>query len=461
MSPRSWRFTLARQVYNLLIHLLIPLALAHFLWRSRREPAYRRQWRERVTATLRSDRVGRAPAESDRTEAGSGPSGSGPAEPDPAGPDLWIHAVSLGEMRVARILVDALMHTHPHLRIQLTTITPAGRAEGERMKTAGWPVAIRYLPLDAPLLVRRFIRKLQPRVLVIVETELWPNLLWQGHRAGLPILLVNARLSPSRRDTYRRFRALYAPLLANLHTVAAQGPDDAAQFQALGAPRVVVTGNLKFDLSPTVRSPELTRTRFAGARLWLAGSTHPGEEAVLLQVHRRLRQHQPEGSIQLLLAPRHPSRAPEIRAQAQQAGDTVELRSQMTSTASTADVVILDTLGELAALYALADVAFVGGSLVDHGGQNPLEAIAAGCPVIMGPDCRNFAEIVAQLAAHQALLQITDGDDLLAALRHLLHDPQQAQAMGRRAQHTLNANRGATAHTLRLLEPLLPPCPRI
>ncbi|MCA1791208.1 MAG: hypothetical protein LC667_15555 [Thioalkalivibrio sp.] len=361
MNPAaSWYFRSARLAYSLLIHALIPVALLHFLWRSRREPGYRHHLVERL--------------------------GAGP-DPEP-GPELWVHAASLGEMRVAGVLLRALCRDHPSLRIQLTTLTPAGRAEGERMRANGLAVTVRYLPLDSPPLLRRFIRRLEPGILVLIETELWPNLLWQIHRTEIPAVLVNARLSPRLRSAYHRLRALYGPLLAGFEWVAAQAPEDAEHFRSLGARKVVVTGNLKFDLPSSRNEIALARGYFAGRWLWVAGST---------------------------------------------------------------------TLGELAGLYALADAAFVGGSLVDHGGQNPLEPIAADCPVIVGPDSRNFADMVRQLVADRAIVQVADAEGLRSALENLLLTPEHGAAMVHQAQQTVNANRGATARTLELLRPLLPP----
>jgi 3-deoxy-D-manno-octulosonic-acid transferase len=429
LNPASWSCRSARLAYNLLIHALIPVALLHFLWRSRREPGYRRHLGERI--------------------------GAGP-DPEP-GPDLWVHAASLGEMRVASILLNALCRNQPSLRIQLTTLTPAGRAEGERMQAAGLPVTVRYLPLDSPPLLRRWFRRLEPRVLVLIETELWPNLLWRAHRAGVPAVLVNARLSPRLRGTYRRLRALYGPLLAGFEWVAAQAAEDAEHLRSLGARKVEVTGNLKFDLPSSHNEIALARGHFAGRWLWVAGSTHPGEEEQLLGVHRRLRDAHPEIRIQLLLAPRHPRRAPEILDQVERAGLSALLRSRLSTSGSNDDVIVLDTLGELAGLYALADAAFVGGSLVDHGGQNPLEPIAADCPVIVGPDSRNFADMVRQLVLDRAIVQVADAEGLRRTLEDLLRMPEHGAAMVRQAQRTLGANRGATARTLELLRPLLPP----
>lgn len=425
---RQWRPALTRLGYNLVIHLLIPAALLHFLWRSRREAGYRRHLGERLAL----------------------------GAPPPPHPDLWIHAVSLGEMRVAGTLLRALAASRPTLSVLLTTVTPAGRAEAERMRAAGLPVDARYLPLDSPVLMRRFIRRGRPRALVLIETELWPNLVRQAHLAGLPAVLVNARLSPGLRATYRRFRRLYGPLLGTFEWVAAQGPGDAREFRDLGAARVEVTGNLKFDLPPAPPEPGLERGRLASEQLWLAGSTHPGEEALVLDVHRRLQAARRGARIQLLLAPRHPARSSEVIALARSEGFSVIARSAIDTAGTSAEVIVLDTLGELAALYALADAAFVGGSLVAQGGQNPLEPVAAGCPVVIGPDTRNFADMVEQLRDAGALLQVTDADDLLRALERLLDDPGAGRAQVARAQEVIDANSGATEHTLQLLEPLLP-----
>lgn len=324
------------------------------------------------------------------------------------------------------------------------------------MRAQGLPVEVRYLPLDSPVLMRRFISRVRPRVLVLIETELWPNLLRQGHLAGLPVVLVNARLSPALRATYRRFRLLYGPLLGTLEWVGAQGPGDAREFRDLGAGRVEVTGNLKFDLPPVPPAPALERAQLASGQLWLAGSTHPGEEALVLDVHRRLQAARRGTRIQLLLAPRHPARSSEIIALARTKGFSVIARSAIETAGTSADVVVLDTLGELVALYALADAAFVGGSLVAQGGQNPLEPIAAGCPVVIGPDTRNFADMIEQLRDAGALLQVLDADGLLQALEGLLGDPGAGPAQVAKAREVVDANSGATAHTLQLLEPLLP-----
>ncbi len=428
MSLNDLGFRFASAGYNLLLHLMVPWILLYFVWRSRREPGYRRHLPERLTGK----------------------------RPEASPCDLWIHAVSLGEMRVAGQLIRALVVDGRNARIQLTTTTPAGRAEAERMQAAGLPVRVRYLPLDLPWALRRLFRVLKPRALVLIETELWPNLLRASARAAVPVIVVNARLGPGLRERYRRFRVLYAPLLAGLTTVAAQSESDAAAFRDLGAKKVSVTGNLKFDVAPPGPG-KLQRDAFAGDWLWLAGSTHPGEEATLFEAHRALGRRHPDRRLQLLVAPRHPTRSPELLAQARAAGLSAIPRSQIAASGAAADVVVLDTLGELAALYPLADAAFVGGSLVDHGGQNPLEPAAAGCPVVTGPDMRNFAHTVALLSAAQAILTVNNATGLLEALDAWVRDPQAGADMAARAAQVLNANRGATGRTLEMLEPWLRP----
>jgi 3-deoxy-D-manno-octulosonic-acid transferase len=421
-------FRFASAGYTLLLHLMVPWILLYFVWRSRGEPGYRRHLRERIT--------GKHP----------------PAPPC----DLWVHAVSLGEMRVAGQLIRAKMAVGENVRIQLTTTTPAGRAEAERMQAAGLPVHVRYLPLDLPWALRHLFRVLKPRTLVLIETELWPNLLHASTRAAVPVIVVNARLGPRLRENYRRFRVLYAPLLAGLTAVAAQSESDAAAFRDLGAKRVAVTGNLKFDVAPPGPG-ELQRDAFAGDWLWLAGSTHPGEEGTLLETHRALGRRHPDRRLQLLVAPRHPARTPELLAQARAAGLSAVPRSQMAASGTAADVVVLDTLGELAALYPIADAAFVGGSLVDHGGQNPLEPAAAGCPVVTGPDMRNFSHAVSLLSAAQAILTVNNATGLLEALDAWVRDPQAGADMAARAAQVLDTNRGATRRTLEMLDPWLHP----
>ncbi len=428
MSLVDLRFRFASVGYNLLLHLMVPWILLYFVWRSRREPGYRRHLRERLTGK----------------------------HPESSPCDLWIHAVSLGEMRVAGQLIRALVVDGWSARIQLTTATPAGRAEAERMQAAGLPVQVRYLPLDLPWALRRLFRVLKPRTLVLIETELWPNLLRASARATVPVIVVNARLSPGIRERYRRFRVLYAPLLAGLTAVGAQSESDAAAFRDLGATRVAVTGNLKFDVAPPGPG-ELERDAFAADWLWLAGSTHPGEEATLFETHRALGRRHPDRRLQLLVAPRHPARTREVLAQARAGGLAAVPRSQMAAGGTAADVVVLDTLGELATLYALADAAFVGGSLVDHGGQNPLEPAAAGCPVVTGPDMRNFAHAMALLSAAQAILTVHNATGLLEALDAWVRDPQAGADMAARAAQVLDANRGATRRTLEMLEPWLRP----
>jgi len=424
--PGKPRFRLARAVYTLALFLTIPWILLYFVWRSRREPAYRLHLRERLAL--------RHPA-------------STPC-------DLWIHAVSLGEMRVAAQLIRALATKRANLRIQLTTTTPAGRAEAEGIHAEGIMVTVRYLPLDLPWMQQRLLRALKPRLLVLVETELWPNLIHASVRARIPVIVANARLSPRLRERYRKFRNLYEPLVAGLTAIAAQSAADAAAFRDLGAACISVTGNLKFDTTPP-EPADLGREAFAGDWLWIAGSTHPGEEAMVFETHHALCRRHPHRRLQLLVAPRHPARTPEILSRARVAGLSTVTRSAMAPHRNTADVVVLDTLGELASLYPLADAVFVGGSLVSHGGQNPLEPVAAGRPVVTGPDMRNFAEAMTLLSAARAIHSVADASGLLEALDAWIRDPQAGAGMAARATQVLATNRGATERTLEILTPWL------
>lgn len=446
MVVRSWRFRLARKLYTLLIFLLIPAVFGYFLWRSRREPQYCDYWPERFS---------RAANASVAVPRGWAAHRSGASAGAASAPRFWLHAASLGEMRVAGVLLRALAKHYPGMQVFLTTLTPAGRAEAEALQRENLPVTLRYLPVDTPGLMQALVRAVNPDLVILIETELWPNMLWQCRRADVPVALVNGRLSPHRRATYMRFAALYSPLVAGLTWVAAQSPRDAAAFRALGAESVTVTGNLKFDGATVAREPVLARSRFDGDWLWLAGSTHPGEEAILLRVHQRLARKHSRQRLQLILAPRHPSRAEELRRLASAEGLTVVLRSNLGDEAMTAQVLLLDSFGELTGLYRGVDAAFIGGSLVAHGGQNPLEAVAAGCPVLMGPHTANFADIISGLKAQEALLQVRDEDSLLLALESFLLQPQQGREMAARAQDLLRQGRGATERAVALINATL------
>lgn len=407
-----------------MVRLGLPLAFARLLWRSRREPAYRRRWHERLGL---------------------------PRHLPPGG--VWLHAVSVGEVNAALPLIEALLRHHPHLPLTVTTITPTGSAQLRRH--LGQRVAHCYLPYDAPGAVCRFFDRLRPRLGIIMETELWPNLFVVARNRGIPIVLANARLSERSARGYRRWPALTAQTLSQLTHVGAQSAADAARFESLGLPagRLTVTGNVKFDAAPADPAAGFVLRRRLGDRrpVWLAASTHPGEEDAVLAAHRALRQHHPSAT--LVLAPRHPQRFDEV-AQLCRTQGWATCRRSADDQADCA-VYLADTLGELPALMAAADAVFVGGSLARIGGHNLIEPAQQGKPVLFGPHMHNFAELRAQVLAAGAGSEVADAAALARQLISLLGDAAQRQRMGQAGHTLVMQHRGATARTLGLLAPYL------
>jgi 3-deoxy-D-manno-octulosonic-acid transferase len=340
---------------------------------------------------------------------------------------VWLHAVSVGEVQACAPLVRALRSRHPQLPLTVTTFTPTGAARARTL--LGALARVRYLPFDLPGAVRRFLNRVQPRLAVVFETELWPNLYRECGRRGVPLVLASARLSERSLGRYRLFGSLLRETLAQTTAVAAQGEVDAERFRSLGADpsTTLIAGNLKFDfeLPPDIaaRGAQL-RQRYARNRpLWVAGSTHAGlEEEALLEAHRRLRMRHPDAL--LVLAPRHPPRFAEVAARLEDAGLRFARRSRDEGgeAAATCEVLLLDTLGELLDFYAAADVAFVGGSLADVGGHNLLEPAALGVPILTGPNTHNNTEIARLMITCGAAEVVHDAAELAAQLEILLED---------------------------------------
>jgi 3-deoxy-D-manno-octulosonic-acid transferase len=374
-----------------------------------------------------------------------------------AGGGIWIHAVSVGEMQAAAILVTALRERGNTPELTLTCATPTGRARAQVLMP---DVPVRYVPYDLPGSLRRCLARLRPRLLILMETELWPNLLHQARRAGVPTLIASARVSERSARFYRRLPGLLRAALQSNVWVGAQTAEDARRFGDLGVPaeRRSVAGNIKFDRAVL---PELMprgaalRAQYAPGRpMWVAGSTHPGEEQILLEAHRQLRQMMPQAV--LVLAPRHPQRFDEAAAGVLAAGLRCLRRSRATQdTQSGYEVLLLDTLGELMEFYAAGDAAFVGGSLVPIGGHNLLEPAALGLPVLAGPQQFNSPDVARILTEHAALTTVQDAAALAAELARLLGDPGACDRQGERARAAIEANRGALARVLRLIDQLL------
>jgi 3-deoxy-D-manno-octulosonic-acid transferase len=370
--------------------------------------------------------------------------------PEPRG---WVHAVSVGESAAAVPLVEGIRQRWPELGIVVSTITPTGaRIVAERL--AGVAVH-RYFPLDLPGAVRRALDAAAPRFFIAIETELWPNFLRALGRRGIPAMIANGRISDRSFRRYHRVRWLMRRVLADVRMFAMQSEEDARRIIALGAApdRVVVTGNLKSDLVPEERESEAVwRARLGlepGRRLWVAGSTHRGEEAAVLDVFLHARARVPE--LVLLLAPRHPERAGEVEELIRAHGLAPARRSRLPQDGAVGAVVILDTVGELADLYRLADVVFVGGSLVPIGGHNVLEPAMRGKPVLFGPHTSNFREGADLLQRSGGGFVVKDGPELERELLRLLEDADLAHRTGLAARDAFAGRRGAVNATLDLI----------
>jgi 3-deoxy-D-manno-octulosonic-acid transferase len=370
----------------------------------------------------------------------------------PPEPRCWIHAVSVGESAVAVPLVEGIRRRWPELGIVVSTITPTGaRIVAERLAATA---VHRYFPLDLPGPVRRALDAARPRFFIAIETELWPNFLRALARRRIPAMIANGRISDRSFRRYHRVRWLMRRVLANVSVFAMQSEEDARRIVALGAPpeRVVVTGNLKSDLLPAEGADAGWRERLglrAGDRLWIAGSTHRGEEAIVLDAFLGARARCP--GLGLLVAPRHPERAAEVEELIRARGLAAARRSRLPRDLAPGAVVILDTVGELAQLYALAEVVFVGGSLVPVGGHNVLEPAMRGKPVLFGPHTSNFREGAELLQRSGGGLVVKDGPSLERELGRLLEDAELARRTGLAAREAFAGRQGAVSATLDLV----------
>lgn len=417
-----------RFLYALLFYLLVPFILLRLAYKGRRVPGYRSRWRERF-------------ALQPMPESGRGA--------------IWIHAVSVGEVEAAAPLIRALQDRG---RVLLTTTTPTGSARARTL--FGDSVSHVYLPYDVPDAVHRFLDGYRPCVAIFMELEIWPNLFAGCGKRAIPLYLINARLSEKSARGYWRLHEFVASTLANVTRLCAQGEADAARFAALGYPkeRIIVTGSIKFDLELPEDLPEqgrILRASLFGQRpVWIAASTHAGEEDQVLDVFLSLRRDYP--GLILLLAPRHPERAPGIRALCQRRGLQCVTRSAGMPCSPDVAVFILDTLGELKQFYATGDIAFVGGSLVPAGGHNVLEPAALGVPILFGPRMDNFTEISRKLLAEQGAVQIQNQSELSDQVSRLLADATARQRLAEKARRFLAANRGALRATLNCLPDVFP-----
>ena len=415
-------------LYNVLIYLAAPVAIGIQLWRSLRDPSYRRQLGERF---------------------GFGPAIEGGA--------IWIHAVSVGEVQAAEPLVRRLLARRLRYPLLLTTVTPTGAARARQL--FGEQVHLRYVPFDLPGSVRRFFDRTKPQLAMILETELWPNLYAECGRRDVPLVLASARLSPRSVGRYRRMVPLFRRTLSHGIVIAAQSEADAERFRSIGAhaARTHVSGNIKFDYEPR---PEVeargARWRAANAPkrpVWVAGSTHEGEEDIILDAHQRLLARYPDAL--LLLVPRHPQRFDVVRERLMRRGVSFTNRSKGHPVAASNAVLLGDSMGELMDFYAAADVAFVGGSLVPVGGHNLLEPASLGRPILTGPHFFNSEAVVRLLLDAGAVRIVRDARGPEHEVMELLGSAEQRAAMGAAGRAVLDANRGALDRLLKLVDPLL------
>jgi 3-deoxy-D-manno-octulosonic-acid transferase len=422
--------TWLRALYSAVLYVLTPATVYHLIWRGFRVPGYFQRWGERYAAWR------------------------GP----PQAVDVWVHAVSVGEVNAAAPVVDALRRDHPHLKLLITTITPTG---SDRVRALwGDGVLHVYAPYDLPGAVGRFLAHFRPGVALVMETELWPNLLLGCKARGIRSYILNARLSARSLRGYRVLAPLIRRVVASVHRIGAQSVADGQRFVQLGAaPEAIVdTGNLKFDIAAPHGLGEVVAQfrRHIGARpVWIAASTHPDEEPAVAAIHRRLLARFPD--LLMLWAPRHPERFGRVVELAQSAGWQVGRRS-VARWPRTGDVVfVLDTLGELMAFYACADVAFVGGSLQPIGGHNLLEPAAVGTAMVTGPHLHNFVEISRRLEEAGALEVGRNAEHVGDLLQSLLADAPRRARMAAEGRLLVERGRGALGRTMAMVEVDLPP----
>ncbi|MDI3201861.1 lipid IV(A) 3-deoxy-D-manno-octulosonic acid transferase [Pseudomonas shahriarae] len=423
-----------RTLYSCLFYLALPLVALRLWLRARKAPAYAKRVSERFSYGLPVLKPG----------------------------GIWVHAVSVGESIAAAPMIRGLLERHPQLPITVTCMTPTGSERIQALFADEPRIQHCYLPYDLPCAAKRFLDRVQPRLAVIMETELWPNHIHQCAKRGIPVALANARLSARSAKGYGRFAKLTAPMLAEMSLFAVQTATEAERFRSLGArPETVeVTGSIKFDLTINpellARAAALREQWQASERpVWIAASTHEGEDEVVLAAHRQLLASYPNAL--LILVPRHPERFNAVLELCQQQGFATVQRSSGAPVGADTSVLLGDTMGELLFLYALADSAFVGGSLVPNGGHNLLEPAALAKPVISGPHLFNFLEIAAMMREAGALQEVDDAEGLAEVVRQLFELPQDARKRALAGLKVMQANQGALKRLLDGLDRLIKP----
>lgn len=415
-----------RVFYSCLFYLLIPFILLRLLWRGIKAPAYRCRWRERFA--LYNIKF---------------PQGV-----------IWFHAVSVGEAEALFPLIRKIQKQHPDAKLLITTTTPTGSA---RVKTVMQEtVAHVYLPYDIPDAVNRFMRCFKPKLAVIMETEIWPNLFVYCGKNDIALYIINARLSEKSSRGYQKIPSLVHPALAAINLIATQTQDDAERFIAIGADneKVLTLGNIKFDVAipqtTIAQGLQIKADLFRGRFVWLIASTHKDEEAIFLEIYKEIKQKIPE--LLLVIVPRHPERFADVKKQCEQLMLAVVMRTAGDRVFTETDVYLADTMGELKMLYAASDVAFVGGSMVPRGGHNILEAAAVGVPVMFGPYMVNFKEIARGVLSHKAAIQCQNKDELINSIVALYEQPVYRNALAEKGMEFVRQNQGAIARICQVLD---------
>lgn len=415
-----------RHLYSTGLYLLTPLYLAYLYWRGRRAPAYRDRWTERLGFY--------------DIEVKNGP--------------IWIHAVSVGEAQAALPMIQKLKERFPNHPVLVTTTTPTGST---RIKESlGDEVMHVYAPYDVPCAVGRFLKAMKPSIAIFMETEIWPNIIHACNEAEIPVVLANARMSQGSANGYAKLGSFMRHVMSQINLVAAQSQDDAARLIGLGAKldAVHVTGSVKFDMHLPASIKEqgevLRRDWGVNRSIWIAASTRQGEDEQILDAFAQVCHARPEAL--LVLVPRHPERFDSVAALCEKRGYKIQRRSEHKPCNDEIDIYLGDTMGDLTLFYAAADVAFIGGSLVPTGGQNPIEAAALGLPVIMGPSLYNFSEVTRMLREREALTIVDDSEQLAATVLDYLRDSTLRGKRGENAYAVVQRNRGAMERLLILVD---------
>ena len=422
---------IGRWCYTGLLYLIQPILLIRLYLRAKKSPDYRNRIKERY--------------------------GYNAPIFQPHG--IWLHCVSVGETIAAIPLIKALQNHYPECPITVTTMTPTGSKQVT--KSFGESVQHCYLPYDLPCAMHRLINTIDPKLVIIMETELWPNLIHQLHKKHIPVMLANGRLSERSEKGYQKVRAIVSPMLQEMSLIVAQYATDADRYKRLGAnpQTTIVSGSIKFDIEITQALREdISRLKrdwnLNNRPVWIAASTHEGEDDILLNTHQRLLAEHP--TLLLILVPRHPERFNDVfTLSTQRQLNTVKLSEHPEVNAHT-QVLLGDTMGQLMMLYGLANMAFIGGSLIERGGHNPLEPAAYGLPLVMGKHVFNFSSICHMLQEHHGLTLVENESELTSTLQRWLNDPVQAQHCGQQALSVLKLNQGALDKHLTLIDQLLP-----